>query len=92
MSTANVNKIKKSHCVKSVRIRICLVRIFPHLDWIRVDMEYLSIVSPNVGKYGPENSEYEHFSRSECPAQHFERTFRKQNYFIWIGLLFKINK
>ena len=31
-----------------------LVRIFPHLNWIRRDTEYLSLFSPNVGKYGPE--------------------------------------
>ena len=32
-----------------------LVRIFPHSDWIRGDAEYLSVFSPNVGKYRPEN-------------------------------------
>ena len=31
-----------------------LVRIFPYSDWIRRDMEYLSVSSPNAGKYGPE--------------------------------------
>ena len=38
----------KSHCVKSLRIRSYLVRIFPHLDWIRRN------TPPNAGKYGPE--------------------------------------
>ena len=33
-----------------------LVRIFPHSDWIRRDTEYLSVFSPNVGKYGPEKT------------------------------------
>ena len=33
---------------------VILVGIFPHLDWIRRDMEYLSVFSPNAGKYGPE--------------------------------------
>ena len=28
--------------------------IFPHLDWIRRDASYLSVVNPNAGKYGPE--------------------------------------
>ena len=31
-----------------------LVRIFPHSDWIRKDTPYLSVFSPNAGKYGPE--------------------------------------
>ena len=31
-----------------------LVRIFPHSDWIRRNTEYLSVFSPNAGKYGPE--------------------------------------
>ena len=34
---------------------IFLVRIFPHSDWIRRYTEYLSVFSPNAGKYGPEN-------------------------------------
>ena len=33
---------------------IFLVRIFPHLDWIRRDAVYLPVFSPNAGKYGPE--------------------------------------
>ena len=31
-----------------------LVCIFPHLDRIRRETDYLSIFSPNAGKYGPE--------------------------------------
>ena len=31
-----------------------LVRIFPHLDWIRRDTKYLSVFSLNAGKCGPE--------------------------------------
>ena len=31
-----------------------MVRIFPHSDWIRRDAKYLSVFSPNAGKYGPE--------------------------------------
>ena len=37
-----------------------LVLIFPHSDWIRsispysVNTEYISVFSPNAGKYGPE--------------------------------------
>ena len=33
---------------------VILVRISPHTDWIRRDTEYLSVFSPNAGKYGPE--------------------------------------
>ena len=35
-----------------------LIRIFPHSDWIRRDTSYLSIFSPNAGKYGPEKIPY----------------------------------
>ena len=36
-----------------------LVRIFPHIDWIRRDTErYLSVFSPNTGNYGPEKTPY----------------------------------
>ena len=30
---------------------VILVRIFPYLDWIRRDTRYLSVFSPNAGKY-----------------------------------------
>ena len=33
---------------------VILVCIFQHADWLRRDMEYLSIFSSNSGKYGPE--------------------------------------
>ena len=33
-----------------------LVRIFPHSDWIRRNTSYLSVFSPNAGKYGPEKT------------------------------------
>ena len=33
---------------------VTLVRIFPHLDWIRIDTPYLVAFSPNAGKCGPE--------------------------------------
>ena len=34
--------------------RVILVRIFPHLNWIRRDISYLSVFIPNAGKNGPE--------------------------------------
>ena len=33
---------------------VFLVRIFPYLDWIRRNILYLSVISPNARKYGPE--------------------------------------
>ena len=33
---------------------VILVRIFPHSDLIRRDTPYLSVFSPNAGKYGSE--------------------------------------
>ena len=47
------------NCVKSVQIRsFFLVRIFPNLDGIRRDTGYLSVFSPNAGKYGTEKTLY----------------------------------
>ena len=53
---------RKSRCRKSVHIRSFSGPYFP--KWIWRDTEYLSVFSPNAGKYEPENSEFEHFSRS----------------------------
>ena len=33
---------------------VILVRIFPHSNWIQRSIPYLSVFSPNAGKYGPE--------------------------------------
>ena len=33
---------------------VFLVRVSLHLDWIRRDTQYISVFSPNAGKYGPE--------------------------------------
>ena len=35
-----------------------LIRIFPHLDSIQRDAKYLSVFSPNAGKYGPDINSY----------------------------------
>ena len=35
-----------------------LVRIFPHSDRVRRDTKYLSLFSPDAGKYGPEKAPY----------------------------------
>ena len=45
---------------------VFLVRIIPHSDWIRRDTEYVSVFSPNAGKYRPEkNSVFGNFLGSE---------------------------
>ena len=45
--------------MKSAQIRsFFLVRVFPHLDWIWWDTEYLAVFSPNVGKYRPQETPY----------------------------------
>ena len=41
-------------CVKLSVFGFTLVRVFPYLDWIRRDTPYFSVLSPNVGKCGPE--------------------------------------
>ena len=45
-------------------VEVFLVRSFLHLDWIQINTEYLSVFSPNAGKYGTENTKCGHFSRS----------------------------
>ena len=35
---------------------VFVVCIFPHSEWILRDTSYLSVFSPNLGKYGPEKS------------------------------------
>ena len=45
-------------CEKLPNTEFLLFRIFPHSGWIRRDTEYLSVVSPNVGKYWPEKAQY----------------------------------
>ena len=50
---------------KCLNTEFFLVRIFSHLDWIRRDTEYLSMFSPNAGKYEPEKTPYFDTSRSK---------------------------
>ena len=59
------------HCMKSVRLRSILVRVVPHSDWIPRDISYLSVFSPNVGKYGSEKQipNTDTFARSEKPVE-----------------------
>ena len=43
---------------KCPNTELFLVRIFPHSDRIRTETPYLSVLNPNVGKYGPEKAPY----------------------------------
>ena len=47
-----------SLCEMCPNMEFFLVRIFPHSDLIRKDTKYLSVFSPNAGKYGPEKISY----------------------------------
>ena len=50
-----------------------LVCIFPHPDWIRRDTEYLSVFSPNVGKYEPKKTPYlDTFHAVVVPMKHYK--------------------
>ena len=46
--------LRESFCVKFSAFEVFLVRIFLYSDWIRRDTPYLSVFSPNAGKYGTE--------------------------------------
>ena len=43
---------------KWLNTELFLVRIFPHSDRIRRETPYLSVLNPNVRKYGPEKAPY----------------------------------
>ena len=46
------------HCAKCPNTELFLVRFFPHSGWIRRDISYLSVFSPNARKCGPEITLY----------------------------------
>ena len=48
----------QSLCKKCPNTEFFLLRIFPHSNWIQRDTKYLSVFSPNGGKYGPEKTPY----------------------------------
>ena len=48
----NFNKFSTGK--KLSAFRVFLIRIFPHLDRMRRNLSYLTVFSPNAGKYGPE--------------------------------------
>ena len=48
-------KVLREKCPNMECLLAC---IFPYLDWIRRLTEYISVFSPNAGKYGPEKTPY----------------------------------
>ena len=50
--------IWKTLCEMCPNTGFFLVCIFPHSDWVRRDTKYLSVFSPNAGKYRPEKTLY----------------------------------
>ena len=57
--------LKKYTAWKVSVFGVFLVRIFPHSDWVQRYTEYLSVISPNMRKYGPEKLQNGYFSRSD---------------------------
>ena len=54
-SMASRHNTQVTHTAWKVSVfRVFLVSIFRHSNWIRRYTEYLSVFSPNAGKYGPE--------------------------------------
>ena len=49
-----ITQTRVQNAVKHLWFGVFLVHIFPHLNWIRRNTSYLSVLNPNVGKYGPE--------------------------------------
>ena len=50
--------MKESLCDMCRTTEVFLFRFFLHLDRIQRDAKYLSVFSPNAGKYGPEKTPY----------------------------------
>ena len=81
------SNIKYIQCVKSIQIRVFfLVSIFPHSQWIRRDIPYLSVFNPNAGKYGPEKTPYLDTFRTVIPLNKLILFRRKWCTLIFSGL------
>ena len=61
---ANESRKIRNHKKKTSLSEMCpnteffLVHVYPHLECIRRDTSYLSVFTPNAGKYGPEKTPY----------------------------------
>ena len=60
-------KISYCHCVESVQIRSS----GPYYPAFGLNTQYLSILSPNAGKYGPEKPPYLNTFRAVCDTPLF---------------------
>ena len=70
------------YCVKSVRnTELFLARIFPHSDWIRRDTKYVSVFSPNAGKYGPDITPYLNTFHAVVELAFYIRPIYLNNFF-----------
>ena len=76
--------ISYSHCVKRVRIRSFSGPYFPAFGLNTDRYSDLSVVSPNTGKYGPENFRTrKFFTQCQCYWESIQ-TFFKLTHFITI--------
>ena len=73
---------KEALCEMCPNRKVFLVRILPHSDWMRRDTSYLSVFSPNAGKYEPENVScnvlmismfWQYFVKEVLPENHLSR-------------------
>ena len=71
---------------------VILVRIFPQSDWIRRDTLYLSIFSPNAGKYGPESLRLGTLFTQWLILNNFQQVEDSENFnvfnFLWSFVIF----
>ena len=65
-----------------------LVLIFLHSDWIWRNTEYLSVFSPNTGKYGPEITLYLDTFRAACFCINFFYVFLYYIFYIVFKITF----
>ena len=66
-----------------------LVHIFPHSDWIRRDTSYLSIFSPNAGKYRPEKIPYLDTFHAVSELKYFKSMSNSEDSFLDLLVIIK---
>ena len=72
-------------------VRSFLVRIFPHLDWIRIFTPHISVLSPNAGKCRPEKLQtrilFTQCVSLCCNCKHTDSLDRNSSFiFVWIEI------
>ena len=83
--------IPVSPCEMCPNTEFFLVGIFPHSDWIRRGTSYLSVLSPNVEKYGPEKNSL--FGQFSCSVYFWNRCLKAIDLFYkqTNGLIYRLN-